>query len=170
MRAFPAGPADAIEHFATMADRAMLEALERHDLSGMSVRERVALAVRMRLEGLGGEREAIRRALGFLALPGQAPLGLKLLYRTVDAIWWAVGDRSTDFNFYTKRALLAAVYSATLLYWLDDRSEGAANSWAFLDRCLADVMKIPQIAGRLREAAGAAFDRLPNPFKLFRRV
>jgi ubiquinone biosynthesis protein COQ9 len=169
-RAFPGGPTGAIEHYVAMADHAMLADLERHDLEALRVRVRVALAVRLRLERAAGEREAIRRALGHLALPGQAPLALKTLYRTVDAIWWAAGDSSTDFNFYTKRALLAAVYSATLLYWLDDRSEGAAETWAFLDRRLADVMKIPQLAGRVREAVGTILNRLPDPLKIFRRA
>lgn len=169
-RAFPGGPIEAIEHYVTMADRAMLEDLERHDLQALRVRERVALAVRVRLERVAGEREAIRRALGQLALPAHAPLALKTLYRTVDAIWWAAGDNSTDYNFYTKRALLAAVYSATLLYWLDDRSEGSAASWAFLDRRLAEVMKIPQLVGRARAAAEALAERLPNPLRFFRRA
>jgi ubiquinone biosynthesis protein COQ9 len=170
LRAFPGGPIEAIEHYATLADRAMLEDLERRDLKALRVRERVALAVRVRLERASGDREAIRRALGQLALPVHAPLALKTLYRTVDAIWWAAGDTSTDYNFYTKRALLAAVYSATLLYWLDDRSEGSAASWAFLDRRLADVMKVPQLAGRARAAAAAFAERLPNPLRFFRRA
>jgi len=170
LRALPDGPLQAIEHYVVMADRAMLEALERHDLASLRTRERVALAIRVRLEGRAREREAIRRALGHLALPANAPLALKSLYGTVDAIWWAVGDTSTDFNFYTKRALLAAVYSATLLYWLDDRSPDCEASWAFLERRLADVMRIPQLAGRAREAVGAILDRLPDPLRMFRRV
>src|SRR3546814_12063346 len=89
-------------------------------------------------------KEAVRRALAFLALPGNAGLAVRSLYRTVDAIWWACGDRSTDFNFYTKRGLLAAVYSSTLLYWLDDGSDGHADSWAFLDRRIADVMRLAE--------------------------
>ena len=82
------------------------------------------------------------------------------------AIWLAIGDKSTDFSFYTKRALLAAVYSATLLYWLNDKSDGQAASWAFLDRRIGEVMKIPQIKGQLR----SMFDRLPNPLGLFAKA
>jgi ubiquinone biosynthesis protein COQ9 len=104
----------------------------------------------------------MRRALSFLALPQHAALGARLLYRTVDTIWYAVGDRSTDFNFYTKRALLAAVYGATLLYWLDDRSDGFADSWGFLERRLDNVMGIPKLSARLRMAVRA----LPNPLRL----
>ncbi len=76
-----------------------------------------------------------------LALPANAPLGLKLLYRTVDAIWYAAGDTSTDFNFYTKRATLAGVYSSTFFYWLNDRSEGSEATWSFLDRRIDNVMR-----------------------------
>ena len=75
-------------------------------------------------------------------MPLNAALGLKLLYRTVDAMWYAAGDTSTDFNFYTKRATLAGVYSSTLLYWLNDRSPGSEATWSFLDRRIDDVMKI----------------------------
>ena len=89
------------------ADRLMLKALGAQDLSGLKIRERVALAVRLRLEPHAKDREAIRRVLGFLAQPQNAPLALRCLYRTVDAVWHAIGDRSTDFNFYTKRGLLA---------------------------------------------------------------
>ena len=76
----------------------------------------------------------------------------------------AAGDRSTDFNFYTKRGLLAGVYAATTLYWLDDRSPGFEATQAFLDRRLADVMAIPRLGSRVREFAA----RLPDPFLFLR--
>src|SRR4029077_14179482 len=96
------------------------------------------------------EREAARRALALLALPLNAGLGLKLLYRTVDAMWYAAGDTSADFNFYTKRAILAGVYSSTLLYWLNDRAEGSEATWSFLDRRIDDVMKFEKFKDRVR--------------------
>src|SRR5205814_464387 len=86
-------------------------------------------------------------------VPARAPPALKLVYRTVDAIWYAAGDRPTDFNFYTKRALLAAVYSATTLCWLDDRSPDGSTTEAFLARRLDEAMAIPGIVARLRAAA-----------------
>jgi len=92
------------------------------------------------------------------------PLGLRLVYRTVDAIWYAAGDTATDFNFYTKRALLAAVHGATMLYWLEDRSPDGVDTDAFLERRLDDAMAVPKLAARLRAAA----DRLPNPFRFLR--
>ena len=106
----------------------------------------------------------MRRALALLALPQHAALGPRLLYDTVDAVWYAAGDTATDFNFYSKRGLLAAVYAATTLYWLDDRSPEAADTQAFLDRRLADVMALPRLGARLRQG----FDRLPNPLRLMR--
>jgi ubiquinone biosynthesis protein COQ9 len=108
----------------------------------------------------------VRRALTLEALPQQGPRALKQLYRTVDAIWYAAGDTATDFNFYTKRMLLAGVYAATLLHWLDDKSEGFAATAAFLDRRISDVMKIQQAKGKL----GKLVERLPNPFRRLRRV
>ncbi|MFI4986413.1 MAG: COQ9 family protein, partial [Alphaproteobacteria bacterium] len=117
--AFPGGVPDAIDYAALSADRSMLAALEGSEgFASLRRRERIALAIRRRLELSAPHREAIRRALTLLALPHNAPLGLKLLWRTVDAIWYAAGDSSTDFNFYTKRGLLAGVYSATVVYWL----------------------------------------------------
>jgi ubiquinone biosynthesis protein COQ9 len=85
-----------------------------------------------------------------------------MLYRTIDTIWFGIGDRSADFSFYTKRGLLAAVYSSTLLYWLEDRSEDSIDSWAFLDRRIASIMQIPKLKSRVKTAAG----RLPNPLRL----
>ncbi len=122
----------------------------------------MALGVKTRLAILLPHREAVRRALAVLALPQNLPLGAKLLYEAVDTIWHGAGDASTDFNFYTKRGLLAGVYVSTTLYWLDDRSEGTTASEAFLARRLADVLTLP----RLKDAA----TRLPNPLRLLRMI
>jgi ubiquinone biosynthesis protein COQ9 len=161
---FPGGARDAVAAFSRWADRAMLATLAEQNLEAMKVRERIAAAARARLAALEPHREAVRRSLSLLALPHNAPLSLKLLYETVDQMWHAAGDTATDFNFYTKRGLLAGVYAATTLYWLDDRSPGAADTHAFLDRRLADVMAIPRYGARLREG----LDRLPNPLRLLR--
>src|SRR3954467_15097710 len=122
-------------------------------------RERIALAVGIRLGIVEPWREAVRRALTVLALPQNAPLALRLLYETVDGIWYAAGDRATDFSFYTKRATLAGIYAATLLYWLEDRSPDFADTREFLDRRLADAARI----GAVRRRFAAGLDRLPNP-------
>jgi ubiquinone biosynthesis protein COQ9 len=129
---------------------------------GMSVR--VKRAVELRFEVVAPWREAVRRALSVLAMPPHAALGARLLYETVDGIWYAVGDTATDFSFYTKRATLVGVYSAALMYWLEDRSEDFAETRAFIDRRLADVAMI----GKARERLETTLARLPNPFRLLR--
>jgi ubiquinone biosynthesis protein COQ9 len=149
--AFPGGAIDMIAWHSLRADRLLVEEMERRAVSSMKVRERVTLGVRIRLEQNVMHREAIRRALAVLAMPFNGLLASKLLYRTVDAIWHAAGDSSTDFNFYTKRALLAGVYSSTLLFWLNDRSENFAATWSFLDRRVEDVMRIEKLKRRVRE-------------------
>lgn len=150
-RLFPGGPQELIRAFSAEADRQMLESLEGLDLESMKVRDKVAAGVRARLEAVAAHREAVRSGLNFFAMPQNAAAGLSCLYRTVDAIWYAAGDRATDYNFYSKRALLAAVYSSTLLYWLNDTSEDYAATWAFLDRRIGEVL---QVAGRLGKGVG----------------
>jgi len=154
-RLFPGGPLGLVEYVSDRADRRTVEAMEAAGVAGMKVRDRIRSAVRIRLEKHAGDRDSARRALSLLALPLNAPLGLKLLYRTVDAMWYAAGDTSVDFNFYTKRATLAGVSSATLLYWLNDRSEGGQASWDFLDRRLDDVMRIEKLKSQIRAWPGA---------------
>jgi ubiquinone biosynthesis protein COQ9 len=150
-RLFPGGPVQVLEFVSRRADQRTVDDMEKSNVAGMKVRDRIRTAVRLRLEKHGGEKEAARRALSSLALPLNAGLGLKLLYRTVDALWYAAGDTSVDFNFYTKRATLAGVLSSTLLYWLNDRSEGSAASWAFLDRRIDDVMRFEKFKAQVRE-------------------
>jgi ubiquinone biosynthesis protein COQ9 len=151
-RLFPGGALAVLEYLSTRSDQRMVEALEAGGIEALKIRDRIRLAVRTRIEQHVGSKETARRALALLALPLNAPLGLKLLYRTVDAMWYAAGDTSADFNFYTKRATLAAVYSSTLLYWLNDRSPGNEATWAFLDRRIENVMSFEKLKGRLRKA------------------
>lgn len=162
---FARGAPDLVAGFSAWADRRMLDWYESAPPEGGTA-ARVKRALELRFEVVAPWREAVRRALSVLALPPHAVLGLRLLYGTVDGIWYAAGDSSTDFSFYTKRATLAGVYTATLMYWLEDRSEDFADTRAFIDRRLADVARL----GEARERLGAAFERLPNPFRLFREV
>ena len=165
-RCFPRGIADLIGFFVAEADRHMAAELAARDLSDVKIRERIALAVRLRLAELTPHREAVRRALAWQSLPGHAGDGLRGLYRTVDAIWYAIGDRSTDASFYSRRALLAGVYASTLLHWLDDRSDDFAETWDFLDRRISDVMRIQTMRRPFDRLAG----RLPSPFGLLGRL
>ena len=163
--AFPGGAIEMIEFHSLLADRRMVAEFGATDRSELKLREKVALAVRLRLQANMAHREAIRRAVATLALPIHATLAARLLYRTVDAVWHAVGDRSTDYNFYTKRMLLAGVYSATVLFWINDKSADGAETWAFLDRRIADVMQIPKAMARLNKIK----DRLRDPMRILRR-
>ena len=163
--AFPGGTVEMIEFHSLLADRRMVAAFEAEATDELKLREKVALAIRLRLQANAAHREAIRRALTILALPINAPLAARLLYRTVDAVWHAVGDRSTDYNFYTKRMLLSGVYSSTLLFWINDKSPDGAETWAFLDRRIADVMQIPKAMARLNKLK----DKLPDPLRVLRR-
>ena len=149
-RAFPRGAASQIAYHAARADRRLEQDLDAEAFKGLGVRQRIAAAVKRRLELEEPHREAVRAALAYGALPLNAGLSLSCLYHSVDSMWFAIGDKSTDFNFYTKRALLAGVYGATLLYWLDDNSENREDSWAFLDRRLEDVMRIGRLKGKLQ--------------------
>ncbi len=164
LRAFPSGMTEAVDHFADLADRRMMTALEAMPLDTMRVKERVSAAIRVRLESNGAQREAVRRAGAFLSMPQNAALATRITLRTVNAIWYAAGDTSTDFSFYTKRGLLLPVYTATVLFWLADESEGFADTWDFLDRRLGDVLKLPGLKGRIAHAFARALpgSRMPR--------
>lgn len=169
LASFPRGPVQAIEHMSAWADREMLARLAELDLDSMRVRDRVTLAVRTRLELLSPYKEAVRRSVAVLALPGNATIGPRLVYGTVDAIWYACGDTSTDYNFYSKRLLLSGVLTTTTLVWLDDRSEGEGDSWAFLDRRIEDVMRIGKAIGQSRSLSGV-MEWMPNPLRFMRHL
>lgn len=118
------------------------------DLASLRYSERVARLVRLRLEIAGRHREAVRRAVTLHALPMNAAEGGRLIWGTADAIWITLGDTSRDYNWYSKRAILSAVYSSTLVYWLGDQSDGFSRTWAFLDRRIADVMRFEKTKSR----------------------
>jgi ubiquinone biosynthesis protein COQ9 len=149
-RLFPGGALDILDWIDRRATWRMEQELGRRDLAALRIRQRVALAVRLRLEPLNPHREALRRAAAVMATPLNARRGAAALWRTVDAIWHALGDSSTDFNYYTKRALLVGVYGSTMLVWFDDKSEGCADTWAFLDRRIENVMQIEKLKAQAR--------------------
>lgn len=162
-RAFPGGAIDAANYFFTRADAQMLETLARdYDLPSLKIRERIATAVMVRLRQQAPHREAIRRALALYAMPWHAASGLTRLYTTVDAIWRAAGDTSTDYNFYTKRLLLSKVYSTTVNVWLSDQSEGLAETEAFLRRRIENVMQIEKFKAKAKDSLGKLEGWLPK--------
>ena len=156
---FPAGIADAIAAYGAYADKMMVtEFEERHDefSAPKPVHIKIRTLILIRLEQAAPHKEVVRRTLAVLARPQHAKLAAKMLYDTVDAMWRAAGDTSTDYNFYTKRASLSAVYSATLLAFLSDNSADMAKTEAFLDRRLADIARIPKLTKPARDMADMA--------------
>lgn len=148
--AFPGGGMEMVEAYLALADARMLRALDQPQFRALKVRARIATAIRTRLEQAAPHREAARRALALLALPLHAPRAACLAWKTADSIWFAAGDTATDFNHYSKRMIAAAVYTSTLLFWLNDDSEGFADSWAFLDRRIEGVMRLEKLKAKLR--------------------
>ena len=144
--ACPRGAADLAVAFHERGDRRMEAALLAEPLEEMKVRERIAHAVRTRIEAIG-DREAARRAATLFSMPHMAAEGARLIWGTADAIWAACGDASDDVNWYTKRATLSGVYGSTVLYWLGDETSDNHETWEFLDRRIGDVMSFEKLKG-----------------------
>ena len=140
--AMPRTPAGMVDVYIQGVDRALEEHFTPERLAGMKIREKIRALVWQRLEVMAPAREAVRRAAAILAMPHNLPLGIRIGWRTADGMWRIAGDTSTDFNHYTKRVTLGAVYASTLLVWLDDNGEGWSETAAFLDRRIDDVMQI----------------------------
>lgn len=130
----------------------------------MKIRDRIRMALTTRLEQ--GDREVTRRALALLAQPQHAALAARLLWNAADAMWRAAGDTATDYNHYTKRSILSAIYSATLLHWTQDDSDDFAATRAFIDRRIDGVMRFEKAKSRLIAAGG----KLPNPARFLGRL
>jgi ubiquinone biosynthesis protein COQ9 len=151
-RLFEGGPLGLVEYFSSYADAEMEKRLAATDLKAMKIRERIATAVKTRLAVLKPHKEAARRAAALLSLPMHVALGAKLTYRTVDAMWRAAGDTSTDFNFYTKRGILAGVYGATAMRWFNDTSEDEKPTEEFLAARIENVMQFEKFKAKAKEA------------------
>jgi ubiquinone biosynthesis protein COQ9 len=151
-RLFPEGVLSLIEYFSASVDAAMEEKLQALDLSKRKIRERIKLAVMARLALLAPNKEAARRAAAMMTLPIHAGRASKMMYRTVDAMWRAAGDTSTDFNFYTKRGILAGVYGSTLVRWFNDTGEDETATEAFLDARIENVMQFEKFKAKAKEA------------------
>jgi ubiquinone biosynthesis protein COQ9 len=149
--AFPKGPADALKAWSMETDAKMTAAMAGPDFAGLKIRQKVAFAVRTRLDALKPHKEAARRAAATLALPLHGRLGAELAWTTADAIWRGLGDASTDFNFYSKRGILTGVWLSTLAHWFGDDSEDDASTNAFLDARIENIMQIEKLKGKVRE-------------------
>ena len=148
--AMPKTQAGMIDCYVQEVDRALEAYFTPERLAGMKIREKIRSLVWRRLEIMAPAPEAVRRALATLAMPQNVPLALRTGWRTADLMWRIAGDTSTDFNHYTKRMTLGALYGSTLLAWLDDQSEGWMETAAFLDRRIDDVMKFEKFKAQWR--------------------
>ncbi|MEE2691832.1 MAG: COQ9 family protein [Pseudomonadota bacterium] len=149
--AFPRGVGDILAYWSATADEAMAANMTGAGFAKLKIREKVAFAVRERLALLRPHKEAARRAAGTLALPLFAPLAAKLAWNTADAVWRGLDDRSTDFNFYSKRAILTGVWTSTFARWLADDSADETATKAFLDKRIENVMQIEKMKAKLRD-------------------
>ena len=164
---FPRGGVDLALAYHAQGDAGMAARLAATDLAAMRFRDRIAAAVRLRLEL--ADRELVRRGTTLFALPQHAADGAAAIWRTADKIWTALGDSSKDFNWYTKRATLSAVYGSTVLYWLGDDTAEHEASWAFLDRRIDDVMQFEKFKASARENPfGKAL--LAGPIKILESI
>lgn len=152
--AFADGAIDMIDAWFASIDARMIEALPADELATMSIRKKITALVEARLELLAPDREALRRAIASLALPTNAMRAAKLGWRAGDVMWRAAGDTSTDLAHYSKRTTLAALYTATLLVFVDDESEGHADSRAFLARRIDNVMRFEKFKAKVKGAGG----------------
>ncbi len=164
---YPRAGVDLAAAYHRAGDATMETALAARDLTALRFRDRVALAIRLRLDG--ADKELVRRGSSLFALPNHAVEGAGLIWGTADAVWTALGDTSRDLNWYSKRASLSAVYASTVLFWLGDLSEDNADTWAFLDRRIENVMQF--------EVAKAAAQKNPlvqalmsGPLKVLERI
>ena len=152
--AFADGPVDMIDAWFASIDAAMLDALPPETLDALSMRKKIIALVEARLALVAPDREALRRALAILAIPTNTARAARLGWRAADAMWRAAGDTSTDLAHYTKRITLAGVYAATLLVFVDDASEGHADSRAFLARRIEGVMRFEKLKAKIKGVGG----------------
>lgn len=162
---FPGGPADMIDAWFDAIDRDMAAAFPPATIAAMKIRERIAALVMFRIGAVAPHREALRRALAILAMPQNALLGARLAWRAADRMWRLAGDTASDFNHYSKRAILTGVYGATSLVFLDDETPDLAGTRAFLDRRIADVMRFEKAKAQWKGA-----DRLPSLSRFLGRL
>ena len=170
---YPRGVRDVVAAFSAWANQRMVDRIAADRFfKNRRVRDKIAFAVRGRLEALTPYREAVRQQVLWSALPHHAPDCARRVYDVCDLMWRQAGDTSTDFNFYSKRGLLAYVLKTTTLFWLNDSSEGQSATWQFLDRRIAEVLQLGQAAGRLKDlpAQFGKLGALSDIVRFFRRA
>lgn len=173
VRAFPNGLRDVINAHADLIDKRMLEATKSITLSELSIRKKISTLILLRMDAMSSHRDAISRLIPLLSTPQYLPTGTRILYRTVDIMWTTAGDTSTDFNYYSKRSLLAGVYCSTLLFWLTDSSKNYMETREFLGRRIANVMSLQKLKPKIRSylpTLGASFSSFCSTLSSLRRT
>ena len=155
--AFNEGPVDMIDAWFQAVDGEMAAKYSAEELAAMKVRQRIKLLVEARLEAVAAEREGLRRALAILAAPPHLRRAAKMGWRTADKMWRLAGDTATDYNHYTKRTLLAGIYASTISVFLDDESEDFADTRAFLDRRIENIMQFEKVKAKVTGRGGDRF-------------
>ena len=150
--AMPKTAAGKIDVYMVAVDRALSAWAGDHAIGALKIRERIRSLVWQRLQLMAPARESVRTALATLAMPHNLPLAVRLSWRSADSMWRLAGDTSTDFNHYTKRLTLGTVYGSTLLVWIDDHSEDQADTAAFLDRRIDNVMQFEKAKAQWRRS------------------
>lgn len=154
---FEGGAVEMIDAWFASVDEDMAARLPESALAAMKIREKISALVMARLEIMAPHTEALRRAQGILAMPQNAAKALSLGWRAADVMWRAAGDTATDYNHYTKRATLGAVYAATALIFVNDDSDGLADTRAFLARRIEGIMRFEKAKARLTSGSGRHF-------------
>ena len=154
--AFKGGANAMVEAWLDLVDKQMVSALDTYSFRSLPVRRKIAQAVQTRLKLAEPNRETVRRAVAVLAMPSNAFLAFRRSWKTADAMWVAAGDSSTDLNYYSKRSILASIYTATLLIWIDDDSEDHSTTWQFLDRRIDNVMQFEKLKASFRNKVSSA--------------
>ncbi|MBA3676015.1 MAG: COQ9 family protein [Sphingosinicella sp.] len=163
---FPGGAVPMIDAWFDAIDRAMADAYPLPRIAKLKIRERIRDLVLFRIEIVTPHKEALRRALAILAQPQNAMTGAKLAWRAADRMWRIAGDKATDFNHYSKRGILSALYTSTMLVFLDDDSEEIAGTRGFLDRRIDDVMRFEKFKASWRGSS----ERLPSLSRFLGRL
>lgn len=164
--AFPGGAGEMVDAWFDWIDKAMLMAFPPEQVAQMKIRDRIREFLLFRFETLRPHREALRRALAVLAMPQNLALAAQLAWRSADRIWRLAGDKATDFNHYSKRAILVGVYGSTTLVFLDDEDEDMAATRAFLGRRIDDVMRFE----KFKASWGGTRERLPSLSRFLGRL
>ncbi len=163
LAAFPDGISDAVDYLSEKTNAEMEKRISKTKFSKLRIRDKIATLVFTHLEIHANHKEAMRKLLGYYLHPAHSYQGLRHLSKTVSKMWYMAGDTSADFNFYTKRILLAGVFTSTAIYWLNDSSKNNENTQKFLARRIEEVMKIQKYKATARKL----IDQIPFIRKVF---